>query len=240
MKKSILLFTTLLFALLGSSCRQTTSGADGNSNTSNNQTETITAGWYAYTTNASSSNSQTTYLYINAGGSVERAGSISNEYTGTQFSLIQEQLSYSICKKNADDSTITFKTSDAPSWAEGAGGQTSACPYTEYLDCATDTSYSAFHECLFKSITWSINKDIQLWSAKEYSYYSSLSNCGVIDKNNKFIRGSDLKVGDWTFITMIDTDSVAYKVEVHFVSDTNENSDLNLQDGYEWWCFEKA
>lgn len=79
-------------------------------------TEPVTPGWYLYTTNANSSQPQLTYLYINSSGTIERAGNSSYEYTGSMLEMMQNQLSYSICKKNANGSTITFTSTEVPSW----------------------------------------------------------------------------------------------------------------------------
>lgn len=81
--------------------------------------EKISAGWYAYTINANSSNQQITIFYINADGEIERAGSQTNEYSGTQLETLQNQFSYSICTEKANNSTsIEFNLTEPPVWAD--------------------------------------------------------------------------------------------------------------------------
>ena len=117
--KITILLIAIFTALMLAGCKNpVNSDNDDNNNNENSKTgESINAGWYVYTTNADSEHSQSTYLYINISGAIERAGSSSNEYAGTQLELIQGQLSYSICKKNADGINITFETTEAPSWS---------------------------------------------------------------------------------------------------------------------------
>lgn len=79
---------------------------------------TFSSGWYLYTTNANSAKPQKTYFYINSDGTIARAGSESNEYSGTQLESLHSQFSYSVCVKNADGTVITFAEAQAPSWAD--------------------------------------------------------------------------------------------------------------------------
>ncbi|GEM_PF-3212962 len=218
--------------LLVASCTQPTSG--GSSGGNNNSSETIAAGWYAYTTNANSAMPQTTYLYIKVDGSVERAGSSSYEYKDSQLKMIQQQLSYSTCKKNADGTNITFASCDAPSWATDSGKNSGndnpeekICPYApgEYLDCAKDTAIDESHlydnlygsNYYLKEVTWPINKNIQLWSAKELQYTDSCSDSfGYINFNNVFVIGKDMTVGETIRICMMDSAYINYVVKITF------------------------
>lgn len=122
--KNLFKFLSFLFAAALVSCVQPSEEYYSSGNNSTN-TETVTAGWYAYTTNAASEKKQVTYLYINADGSIEKAGSSKHEYTGTSLEMFA-QLSYSKCKENSknDPSKITFEPCDAPSWggADETGG----------------------------------------------------------------------------------------------------------------------
>ena len=106
MNKTTLLLIALFTAFMLAGCKNP-------SNTDKTE-ETISAGWYVYTTNANSAHPQSTYLYINTSGNIERAGSSSNEYTDTQLKLLQNQLSYTVFKKNADGVTITFEATEEP------------------------------------------------------------------------------------------------------------------------------
>ena len=121
--KNLFKFLYVLFAAALMSCVQPSEEYYSSGNNSTN-TETVTAGWYAYTTNAASKQKQVTYLYINADGSIEKAGSSKHEYTGTSLEQFA-QLSYFKCKENSknEPSNITFEPCDAPSWgADETGG----------------------------------------------------------------------------------------------------------------------
>lgn len=227
MKKLVFLFG-LCAVLLCVACKQPTS-----SNYNETDTESVTPGWYLYTTNADSSQPQLTYLYINSNGTIERAGSSSYEYTGSTLEMMQNQLSYSICKKNADGTDITFAACEAPSW----GTVNTDCPYTEgeYLDVTKHSTFS-----------WPVNKNLQLWSAKENNYYCSCSDSfGYINAGNTFVVGSSLSAGACITITMEDTDYNTYTCDVYFsaaVDNTNnqDDTDNTTGEGYEWYCFENA
>ncbi len=236
-----ILFITLA-AMLAFSCVN----PNGPSTTITPQEEDITPGWYLYTTNADTDYPQATYLYINTSGAVERAGSSSYEYTDSQLDLIKVQLSYSVCKKNADGTVITFKRTEAPSWAtenNNSGDEDEKCPYAEgeYLDVTKHLNFS-----------WPVNKKLQLWSAKEYQYSCScLEKDGYINSEKVFIAGASLSPSaDTTIaITLKDTDGKTYTCRVTFTaasSSDDDNSDNNNDSGnswglgYEWWCFEDA
>ena len=238
-KTKIFIIFTLLIALLSISCKQPISNDIPDDNT-----ESITPGWYLYTTNADSSYPQKTYLYINTSGSIERAGSTDNEYTGTQLELLQGQLSYSVCKKNADGTMITFEATEAPSWgiAENTNDNSEeTCPYEEgdYLDV---TKYSSF--------SWPVNKNLPLWSENAIYYWTSCNEeYGYIDSFNTFIVGSYLKAEDQIRISVcvqIDDYNTAYfDCDVTFTetmesSEEENNAGITLEAGYEWWCFEGA
>lgn len=120
-KKSICsLLVTFLVALLLIACQNSDDSENGGNNEPPVSEKPVTAGWYLYTTNANSVNIQNTYFYINSSGTIERAGSQTNEYTVTELENLQKSLNYSTCKKNADmsGSTITFSEAAAPSWAD--------------------------------------------------------------------------------------------------------------------------
>ena len=237
--KKLFSFCILFVALTAIACKQPT----GSNQPGSESQETVTPGWYLYTTNADSASPQRTYLYINTSGAIERAGSTQYEYTGSQLEMIQEQLSYTICKRNADGTVITFTTTEAPSWGKtDIIPEEITCPYPdgEYLDVTKHDTFS-----------WPVNKNLQLWSAKESNYYSSCSDSfGYINTGNTFIVGAALSAGDSIIISMEDTDFNTFSCIVYFFdSDTSENNDnsnsdnsseIELDTGYEWWCFEKA
>lgn len=228
MKKQFSFFI-LFVALTAIACKQPT----GSNQPGSESQETVTPDWYLYTTNADSANPQKTYLYINTSGTIERAGSSQYEYTGSQLEMIQEQLSYTICRKNADGTVITFVSCESPTWENGNNehNNTFTCPYAEgeYLDVTKHDTFS-----------WSVNKNLPLWSEKENNYYVSCSNgYGYIDSGNVFIAGSYLSAGDTITIRMEDTDSNSYFCNVNF-TEAETNPVITLPVGYEWWCFEDA
>lgn len=144
--KKLFFFFILFVALTAIACKQPT----GSNQPGSESQETVTPGWYLYTTNADSANPQKTYLYINNNGTIERAGSTQYEYTGSKLEIIQGQLSYTICKKNADGTVIIFVSCDAPSWETGNNdNNVSTCPYAEgeYLDVTKHYTFS-----------WPVNK----------------------------------------------------------------------------------
>ena len=237
--------------LLAISCTQPTSG--GSSGGNNNSSETIAAGWYAYTTNANSAMPQTTYLYIKVDGSVERAGSSSYEYKDSQLKMIQQQLSYSTCKKNADGTNITFASCDAPSWATGSGGtggknnpEEKICPYApgEYLDCAEGSVLNKYGMYI-KSFTWPCNKKLPLWSKYEKKYSSPMpgdNSYGMIDSNNVYIPGRWCRKGATFSLSMKDIYGTLFTVDVTFTEAVSTGGGNTYQPpvGCEWWCFEGA
>lgn len=228
--KKLFSFFILFVALTAIACKQPT----GSNQPGSESQETVTPGWYLYTTNADSANPQKTYLYINTSGAIERAGSTQYEYTGSQLEMIQEQLSYTICRKNADGTVITFVSCESPTWENGNNehNNISTCPYAEgeYLDVTKHDTFS-----------WPVNKNLPLWSEKENNYYVSCSNgYGYIDSGNVFIAGSYLSAGDTITITMEDTDSNSYSCDVNFTEAIGTTPVITLPVGYEWWCFEDA
>lgn len=228
--KKLFSFFILFVALTAIACKQPT----GSNQPGSESQETVTPSWYLYTTNADSVNPQKTYLYINTSGAIERAGSTQYEYTGSQLEMIQEQLSYTICRKNADGTVITFVSCESPTWENGNNepNNISTCPYaeSEYLDVTKHDTFS-----------WPVNKNLPLWSEKENNYYVSCSNgYGYIDSGNVFIAGSYLSAGDTITITMEDTDSNSYSCDVNFTQAIGTTPVITLPVGYEWWCFEDA
>lgn len=221
--KKLFFFFILFVALTAIACKQPT----GSNQPGSESQETVTPGWYLYTTNADSANPQKTYLYINTNGTIERAGSTQYEYTGSQLEKIQGQLSYTICKKNADGTVIIFVSCDAPSWETGNNdNNVSTCPYAEgeYLDVTKHDTFS-----------WPVNKNLPLWSEKENNYYVSCSNgYGYIDSGNVFIAGSYLSAGYTITITMEDTDSNTYSCDINFTEATGTTTIITLPVGYEW------
>jgi hypothetical protein len=211
----------MLFGILMVCC----SNVDGSTSTNNeNDNEIIqstqsttspSAGWYIYTTNADTEKPQVTYLYINTSGDIERAGSTADEYTGNQLEDIQKQLSFSICKKNEDGVKIKFSIEEnEPSWATKGNLN----PYTEYLDCAINSIYCGYSQYdYYKETSWPLNKNIQLWSANEYSYEASCSaDYGTINSNNVFVIGKSMKIGDTLKIYMYDKEGIKYNCSITF------------------------
>lgn len=120
LKKSICsLLISFLVALLLIACQNSDDSENGGNNEPPVSEKPVPAGWYLYTTNANSVNFQNTYFYINSSGTIERAGSQADEYTGTELENLKKSLNYSVCKKNAASGTaITFSETTAPSWAD--------------------------------------------------------------------------------------------------------------------------
>lgn len=79
----------ILAAFISFSCVQPTNNTANNSTEGGLTEETVSLGWYLYITNANSDYPQQTYLYINNSGAIERAGSSTYEYTGSQLEMIQ-------------------------------------------------------------------------------------------------------------------------------------------------------
>ncbi len=173
MKKNIfsVLVMLLAFCCLFVGCDNLVNNEAPKDDNNDNETS-VTVGWYEYTTNANSDYPQSTILYINESGNIERAGSIDNEYSGQQLEMLQNQLSYSICKKNADGVVIIFVSTNEPIWA---------------YDTTDDNS----------------NNDLE----------SEDGNSPTGDNNNDN--------------------------ETNIPSEDNE-PEITLPSGYEWWCFEKA
>ena len=240
--KSISVF--LLLAFLIPSCKAPVS-PDNNEITS--EEDTITPGWYMYTTNANSDYPQQTFLYINTSGAIERAGSSAYEYTGSQLEMMQQQLSYTICKKNADGIIITFEPCDAPSWGTvNNETDTSTCPYEEgeYLDIYKQYELQGYVTSVL--FYWPINKNLPLWSEGAIEYFVACSEeYGYINENNVFVVGSLLKAEDEIqFSVRIKKDAYntgIYYCNVKFTDNSdynnNENNDsgITLDAGYEWW-----
>ena len=177
--KKLYFFICLLAGLLSFSCINPNSPSTQSSSPTTQQEE-ISAGWYLYTTNANSTYKQTTYFYINTNGSIERAGSSSNEYSGTQLELLQNQLSYSLCKKNADGLIITFAVTEAPIWATSTNADD---------DEETDTSseyLSKIYSFLtdFGSGTF-ISSQVGSKIIKDTISFSNLSNSIKTDENGR-------------------------------------------------------
>ena len=233
-------------------------GCDNLANSGNDKEDiqiTITSGWYEYTTQIKDTSGyyykQTTYFFINTNGYIERAGSNSYEYFGTELEKIQNQLSWSICNNLANNSNgaIIFKITDAPVWADLSENEPEKkCPYDEgeYLDIV---KLYETHNVTYIETTWAINKNIPLWTYYNgtVEYTASCSDVyGYININNIFVIGKDLKQGDSLTITAY-FDFTKVEVRITFTepifdessSDSNPPQTL-LPTGYEWWCFEDA
>lgn len=248
--KKLFFFFILFVALTAIACKQPT----GSNQPGSESQETVTPGWYLYTTNADSANPQKTYFYINTSGAIERAGSTQYEYTGSQLEKIQGQLSYTICKKNADGTVITFVSCESPTWENGNNepNNISTCPYAEgeYLDIKKHWESSSSTDNPFY---WPVNKNLPLWT-EDAMYYETSCNIeyGYISNDNIFIVGSALKAGDeiriTTMVKVDDYNTSSYGCDVIFTAEnstedenvTEHGTEISLQEGYEWWCFENA
>lgn len=194
------------------------------------------AGWYVYVTNADSAYPQKTYFYMNETGAIERAGNSSNEYTGQQLELLQQQLSYAACMKNADGTTIKFESTTEPEW-------TKVCPFKEgeYLDVSKHTTF-----------TWPAGKELPLWSVIEipeygfcvgpWDYIYENSEGIAILVPNEAIQERLVLDGEPTSIELCGINGIVYECEVYFTvnnsSPIEPENDLNQWGiGYEWWCF---
>lgn len=249
MRKLLFLFS-LFAVLLCAACKQLATGND----VEKPVTEPVTPGWYLYTTNAGSGQPQLTYLYINSSGAIERAGSSSYEYTGSQLEMMQKQLSYSICKKNADGTVITFAACEAPSWGtvNNESDNNTTCPYAEgeYLDIY---KHWEKHPGSWQSTPfyWPVNKNLPLWTERALEYSVTCTReYGYINKSNVFIAGANLKEGDEVkFSVKIKIDEYNTSIYHCYVTFTKSTADSNSNDtgnggsgitlaaGYEWWCF---
>lgn len=82
------------------------------------------ANWFEYTTSTPTGDGyytkQTSIFYINTDGKIERAGSKSYEYIGTELEMIQNTLSWSICRENSNNITLNveFNVTEPPVWAD--------------------------------------------------------------------------------------------------------------------------
>lgn len=116
MKKRFYLITLLVFACLFISCD--TSPKTTDSDEDEKRTGPVIATWFEYITNAST-NSQTTFFYINTNGEIERAGNSYREYFGTQLEMLKNQFSWSICIENEKNGfDIKFRITEPPVWAD--------------------------------------------------------------------------------------------------------------------------
>ena len=245
MKKNILNVLFMVLVLLFVACDNLANPNNDDSSNSNKD-EKISAGWYKYTTNADSDYPQITIFFINETGAIERAGNTTDEYTGDVLEMMQNQLSYSICKKNADSKVITFTKTEAPTWADTSSTPSKICPYEEgeYLD-----AYQLYktHNETYITIEWPINKNIPLWSYYEGNIYYDCSCSEVYGyiRDDVFIIGKNLKVGDSlsiyaSFIEEDITIRVTFTEPTTQIPSGGSNTETTLPTGYEWWCFEEA
>ena len=253
MKKNIFIVLFMVLALLFVACDNLANSNNDDSSNSNTNSETsdnekISTGWYAYTTNADSNYPQTTILYINETGAIERAGNTTDEYTGDVLEMMQNQLSYSICKKNADGTVITFTKTEAPTWADSSSTPSKVCPYEEgeYIDAYQ--LYKTLNET-YITIEWEINKNIPFWSYYEgniYYYCGCSEGYGYLNQDEIFIIGDLLEVGDTitfkaSFIEADVTIIINFTEAASPSTPSGEtNTETTLPTGYEWWCFEEA
>lgn len=137
------------------------------------------ANWFEYTTSTPTGDGyytkQTSIFYINTDGKIERAGSESYEYFGTELEMIQNTLSWSICYENSNNITLNveFNVTEPPVWADNTSADN---PNKE-------------------------NED------------GNNNNPSGDDNNNN--NENDIPTED-------------------------DESEITLPTGYEWWCFEKA
>lgn len=89
------------------------------------------ANWFKYTTSTPIGDGyytkQTSIFYINTDGKIERAGSESYEYFGTELEMIQNTLSWSICRENSNNITlkVEFYVTEPPVWADNTSDDNS-------------------------------------------------------------------------------------------------------------------
>lgn len=89
------------------------------------------ANWFEYTTSTPTGDGwytkQTSIFYINTDGKIERAGSEKHEYFGTELEMIQNTLSWSICRENSNNITLNveFKVTEPPVWADNTSDDNS-------------------------------------------------------------------------------------------------------------------
>ena len=98
------------------------------------------ANWFKYTTSTPIGDglytSQTSIFYINTDGTIERAGSESYEYFGTELEMIQNTLSWSICRENSntDSLNVKFEITEPPIWADNTSDDNSNDDLERILD----------------------------------------------------------------------------------------------------------
>lgn len=125
MKKNIFNVLVMLLAFscffLGCDNPAKNDGTDGDNY---EQKGPAVANWFEYTTSKLVGDntyiSQTSIFYINTDGAIERAGSKTYEYSGTELEMIQNTLSWSICRENSntDSLNVKFKITEPPIWAD--------------------------------------------------------------------------------------------------------------------------
>lgn len=182
MKKNIFNVLVMLLAFscffLGCDNPAKNDGTDGDNY---EQKGPAVANWFEYTTSKLVGDniyiSQTSIFYINTDGKIERAGSKTYEYSGTELEMIQNTLSWSICRENSntDSFNVKFKITEPPIWADNTSDDNS-------------------------------NNDIE-----------------NEDGNNNNPSGGDNNNNNENDIPTED-----------------DEPELTLPSGYEWWCFEKA
>lgn len=147
---------------------------------------TFSAGWYLYTTNANSAKPQKTYFHINSDGTIARAGSESDEYSGTQLERLQSQFSYSVCVKNADGTVITFSAAQAPSWAENSSSGNNSTGKSSGDDNPASSNESSSNTNL------SLEEGYEWWCF-EKSYLGDLNGFVLYDSYGKAARAGTSK-----------------------------------------------
>lgn len=111
-KRSLIISTILLIGFILVSCAQPTNG-----NTSGQDGNNFTAGWWKYTTSANNVSSSTLILYEND-KTVLRAGSITQEYSTAYLDTIKSTLAFDTLADAVGNYTTFEKigNSDLPTW----------------------------------------------------------------------------------------------------------------------------
>ena len=187
----------ILAAFISFSCVQPTNNTANNSTEGGLTEETVSLGWYLYITNANSDYPQQTYLYINNSGAIERAGSSTYEYTGSQLEMIQQQLSYSVCKKNADGTAISFYASDAPSWAEIGSEENNDSQYlmqiyTFLSEFGTGIYYDTFEKQTDKISFFNFDRIIRTDENNHNYITCTMSYINAVSENLEYLKTTNL------------------------------------------------
>lgn len=202
------------------------------------------ANWFEYTTSTPTGDGyytkQTSIFYINTDGKIERAGSESYEYFGTELEMIQNTLSWSICYENSNNITlnIEFKVTEPPVWAV----EKISAGWYAYTTNSNNQQITIFY----------INADGEIERAgnqtNEYSGTQletlqnqfSYSICTEKANNSTYIEFNLTEPPVWADNTSADNPNNDDSDGETDIPSEDEEPEITLPTGYEWWCFKGA